>query len=303
MGTLAAIVNVAGVMLRATGTLGKWASIAVLAVMVSACVTEEPGSLDTAVGGGEPPTSPPVTESETGRVVGQAVMVEDLWVAVSEEGVVSFVVFGTVPSTCHEAVIGFEEPNADGLLLGSAESWLDPACSATDEPAPFYLTVPVPGLAQGQYTVRLPGAGDRLFTIPNVGRVDGPVLVSPVAELDDIEFGSTAVGTTVMTAGVGGTVIFDNDTGCLLIVFESIRDPIVWPAGTSWRSDPPGVRLEDGQVVEPGMEVFGGGGYLKRKGIELMAGAAVADAAAACAGQDGEIAIFNISSEVTITSD
>jgi hypothetical protein len=63
------------------------------------------------------------------------------------------------------------------------------------------------------------------------------------------------------------------------------------------------VRLEDGQVVEPGMTVYGGGGYLDRVGIERMAGAEVADAVEACAGPTCEIAIFNIGSEVTTTSD
>lgn len=276
------------------GTPSKWAAIAVLAVMVSACGTDDLGSLDAGVDGGEPPTSPPVTESESGRIVGQSVMVEDLWVAVSAVGVVSFVVSGTVPSSCHDAVVGFEEPNADGLLIGSAESWLDPACGVTDEPAPFRLTVPIPGLAQGHYTVRLPGAGDRHFALPNVGRVEGPVLVSPLPESDVLEG---------MAAEVKGTVVFDSDTGCLLLELESVRYPLVWPAGTTWRSDPPGVRLEDGQVVEPGTTVYGGGGYLDRGGIEWMAGATVADAAEACAGPTGEIAIFNPGSEVTIISD
>jgi hypothetical protein len=274
--------------------LSSWASIAVLAVMVSACGTDDSGSLDAAVDGGEPPTSPPVTESETGRIVGQAVTVEDLWVAVSAEGDVSFVVSGTVPSSCHEAVVGFEEPNPDGLLIGVAESWLDPACSVTDEPTRFHLTVPVPGLAEGQYTVRLAGAGDRHFTIPNAGRVDGPVLISPLPESDVLEG---------MAAEVKGTLVFDSDIGCLLLELEGVRYPLVWPAGTSWRSDPPGVLLEDGEVVEPGMKVYGGGGYLDRGGIEWMASAAVADAAEACAGPTGEIAIFNIGSEVTVTSD
>ncbi len=58
----------------------------------------------------------------------------------------------------------------------------------------------------------------------------------------------------------------------------------------------------DGQFVEPGMKVYGGGGYLRRDGIEWVAGAEVADAAATCAGPTGEIAIFNIGSTVTINS-
>lgn len=129
--------------------------------------------------------------------------------------------------------------------------------------------------------------------IPNIGRVDGPVLVSPLPESDEL------VG---MAAEVKGTVIFDNDTECLLLELEGVSYPLVWPAGTSWRSDPPGVRLDNGEIVEPGMTVHGGGGYLKREGIEHMAGTAVADAAATCAGPTGETAIFNIGSTVTVTA-
>lgn len=265
-------------MLRSTGILSRWAWLVVVPVMVSAC------------GSG---TSPPVTESETGRIVDQPATIEDLLIAVSGEGVVTFAVFGTVPSSCHEAVIGFEEPNADGRLVGSAESWLDPNCSVTDESARFRVTVQIPGLANGEYTVRLPGFGERDFALPNVGRVDGPVLVSPLPESDVLDG---------MTAEVAGPVRFDSDTGCLLLEHGSVRYPLVWPTGTSWRSNPAGVRLEDGQVVEPGMTVYGGGGYLDRGGIERMAGTEVADAANACAGPTGEIAIFNIGSEVTMTS-
>ena len=119
------------------------------------------------------------------------------------------------------------------------------------------------------------------------------MLVSPLPESDVLDG---------MTAEVAGPVRFDSDTGCLLLEHGSVRYPLVWPAETSWRSNPAGVRLEDGQVVEPGMTVYGGGGYLDRGGIERMAGTEVADAADACAGPTGEIAIFNIGSEVTMTS-
>lgn len=259
-----------------------------LAVCVAGC-----GGGDPAGTGTDSSESSPITESESERVVAQPVTVEDLLVAVSAEGVVTFVVSGTVPSPCHDAVAGFEEPNADGLLVGSAESWLDLDCVVTDEPTPFRLAVPIRGLAEGHYTVRLPGVSDRSFAIPNVGRIDGPLLVSPLPDSDVLEG---------MAAEVKGTVLFDDATGCLLLELEDVRYPLVWPGGTSWRTDPPGVVLDSGEIVEPGMTVHGGGGYLEREGIEHMAGTAVADAAARCAGPTGDIAIFNIGSTVTITS-
>jgi hypothetical protein len=262
--------------------------VVALAMSVVAC-----GGGDPAGTGADPSESPRITESESGRVVGEPATVEDLLVTVSADGVVTFVVSGTVPSPCHGAVAGFEEPNPDGLLVGSAESWLDLDCVVTDEPTPFRLAVPIQGLADGHYTVRLRGTNDRSFAIPNVGRVDGPVLVSPLPDSDELEG---------MAAEVKGTVLYDDATGCLLLDLEDARYPLVWPGGTSWRTDPPGVILDSGEIVEPGMTVHGGGGYLQREGIEHMAGTAVADAAARCAGPTGEIAIFNIGSTVTITS-
>ncbi|QDB78593.1 hypothetical protein FE251_03760 [Georgenia wutianyii] len=44
--------------------------------------------------------------------------------------------------------------------------------------------------------------------------------------------------------------------------------PVIWPAGTSWQADPAAVVLADGQVVELGTEVRGGGGYLPYDGVK-----------------------------------
>jgi hypothetical protein len=67
---------------------------------------------------------------------------------------------------------------------------------------------------------------------------------------------------------------------------------IVWPAGASWRPDPAAVLLPDGQIVEPGMSVLGGCGYLSS--VAHMTGEEANDAATACAGPTGEIATFSI---------
>ena len=73
----------------------------------------------------------------------------------------------------------------------------------------------------------------------------------------------------------------------------------MWPASTSWRPDPPAVVLADGQIVEPGMSVLGAGGYMSS--VTHMTGQAVNDAATRCTGPTGEIAVFNLGTEVTIT--
>lgn len=105
-----------------------------------------------------------------------------------------------------------------------------------------------------------------------------------------------------MDAQVSGTVVFDEIAGCLYLAHANIRNPVVWPAGASWRADPPAVELQ-GQLIEPGMSVEGGGGYLKYERLKESAGTAVADAAQACAGPTGEVAFFNIGGNVKVITD
>ena len=108
-----------------------------------------------------------------------------------------------------------------------------------------------------------------------------------------------------MDAEVGGTLAYDENTRCLFLEheeIENVRYPVIWPAGASWRADPPAVKLQ-GQLIEPGMSVLGGGGYLNYELVKESAGAVVADAAQACVGPTGEIAFFNIGSSVKIVAD
>jgi hypothetical protein len=118
------------------------------------------------------------------------------------------------------------------------------------------------------------------------GFVDGPVLTSPRPSLSG----------GAMAAIVAGMVAYDN--GCLYLVQANSRYPVVWPHGARWQADPPAVILQ-GQTIEPGMYVSGGGGYLYRDMIEEIAGSQVADAAERCVGPTGEIAFFNVGSKVT----
>ncbi len=125
----------------------------------------------------------------------------------------------------------------------------------------------------------------------STGTVDGPVLTSR----------SELVGQSGgMGAEVTGVLVYDEPSNCLLVELEEILYPIVWPAGTRWLDDPPGVVLKGGVLVEPGMTFHGGGGYLQAEQIEEMTGPVVAAAAARCAGPTGEIAFFNVESEVEL---
>ena len=125
------------------------------------------------------------------------------------------------------------------------------------------------------------------------GSVDGPVLTSPQP---DGRFGG-------MDGIVRGIVVFDESAGCLYLGSSSEnRKAVVWPAGASWQADPPAVKIH-GQLIEPGMSVEGGGGYVLYESIKAFAGTAVADAAQACAdptGPTADVALFNVGSEVDV---
>lgn len=124
----------------------------------------------------------------------------------------------------------------------------------------------------------------------SAGSVDGPVLSSPRPAL----FGGGG-----MDAVLEGTLAFDGD--CLHLTQDDTSYPVVWPSGAVWRPDPPAV-VVDGQTIEPGATVSGAGGYLSRDHVEELAGPEVADAAGRCSGESGEIAFFNVGSEVEVTS-
>ena len=131
-----------------------------------------------------------------------------------------------------------------------------------------------------------------------VDGVDGPVLAAPQLPPVGKRTGWEAV--------VSGTVVFDENAGCLYLGNSSgDRFPVVWPGGASWQADPPAVRLK-GQLIEPGMYVIGGGGYVSYKTVQLVLGIAVADAAQACAdhvdptARKKDVAFFNFDSEVEV---
>ena len=124
------------------------------------------------------------------------------------------------------------------------------------------------------------------------GVVDGPVLTSPP---------SSELVWTGMDAQISGTVVYERGTGCLYLGEGEFGSPVIWPSGTSWQADPPAVKLQ-GHVVELGMFVRGAGGTMSYEWVKRLAGAAVADAAKACAEHTDtrEVLWFNIDSEVVV---
>ena len=132
------------------------------------------------------------------------------------------------------------------------------------------------------------GLSTVLTSCSSNGGNDGPVLTSPRPPL----FGGSG-----LDADVGGRLTYEEDTGCLLLG----GIPVVWPAGASWQSNPPAVKIQ-GQLIKPGMSVLGSGGYHQHVLIEETSGTAVADAAQACVGPTGEIAQFNLGSDVKLVT-
>jgi len=114
------------------------------------------------------------------------------------------------------------------------------------------------------------------------GQVDGPVLRSGGGAGDR------------MTAIVAGRLGFKN--GCLLLG----RGPVVWPKSTSWNADRQSLTLPSGDVGQVGDKLTGGGGYLQVTAIADLFGDDVADAARACLGATGEVAVFNPGSDVEV---
>jgi hypothetical protein len=113
------------------------------------------------------------------------------------------------------------------------------------------------------------------------GRVDGPLLTS-VGSTDD-----------AMGALIGGRLGYERE--CLLLGGM----PVVWPEGTRWDSARRSLRLPDGDDVEVGAPLTGGGGYLPLAAIRDLFGEQVADAAKNCLGTTGEVVVFNPGSGVT----
>lgn len=102
-----------------------------------------------------------------------------------------------------------------------------------------------------------------------------------------------------MDAIVSGLVEIDQRTGCVWLSEPSgARYPVIWPRGARAQPNPLAIRLADGQVVQTGDRVEGGGGY-----VDADAATASGDLEpfpSVCV-QVGEAAVFNAGSSITVT--
>ncbi len=123
------------------------------------------------------------------------------------------------------------------------------------------------------------------------GGVDGPVIYS-----GESPFGGGE------DAQISGVITLEGE--CLYLSSlddPALRYPVVWPRGTQWQEDPPGVVLPDGHVAVVGDVATGSGGYHHPEDVESRADADGAELADRCAdGPSREVAIFNPGSDVNL---
>lgn len=101
-----------------------------------------------------------------------------------------------------------------------------------------------------------------------------------------------------MGAIVSGVVEIDVDAGCVWLSDpDGARYPVLWPAGAVAQSEPPAIRLPDGQLVQSGDRIEGGGGYVNADAA--MTGLGLEPYPSQCV-QVGDAATFNASSAITV---
>lgn len=101
-----------------------------------------------------------------------------------------------------------------------------------------------------------------------------------------------------MDAIVSGVVEINVDAGCVWLSDpDGARYPVLWPAGTTMQSEPLGIRLPDGQTVQSGDRVEGGGGYVNA--VAAMSGLGLDPYPSQCV-QVGDAATFNASSAIVV---
>ena len=129
-----------------------------------------------------------------------------------------------------------------------------------------------------------------------------PSSAAPATTLAAWEAGLSAVG------GLDGPVIYgakpgpDWESGTALVTGELrlLGDcllignrPVVWPYGTRWQADPPGVVYRGGEVLLVGEPVETGGAYYSAPIIDLIPDPAVVELAERCRDSvDRELIVF-----------
>lgn len=95
---------------------------------------------------------------------------------------------------------------------------------------------------------------------------------------------------------VSGVLDVDADAGCLWLASDDSRHLVVWPKRTTAQSNPFQIILANGEVVRPGDQVEGGGGFVTGD-EELPEG--IAPFPEKCARSD-ELAVFSAASTLTV---
>ena len=120
------------------------------------------------------------------------------------------------------------------------------------------------------------------------GGVDGPVIEGAARN------GGTA-------AIVSGTVVLERD--CIYLDGPHDRYPVVWPPGTSWRTDEEAVELPDGTLVRAGDRISGAGGFHQGTRLETYTNAEGVTVARRCVDNThGNVAVFNSSDDIEVGS-
>ena len=90
--------------------------------------------------------------------------------------------------------------------------------------------------------------------------------------------------------------MIDIEGDCLYVRLDEIgqRFPVVWPATTSWDPAVERLTLPNGDAVEAGDEVWGGGGYTGADSVDRIVDEAAAQRLGACVDNEySEIAVVN----------
>ena len=116
------------------------------------------------------------------------------------------------------------------------------------------------------------------------GGRDGPV-IRHLAPMDG-EYG--------LDAGIRGVLQLEGDCLYVLRVEGDERYPVVWPAESSWNDEQHAVITPNGDRIEIGAEIDGGGGYFYASELEPLVGPEGAELAMRCVDNTyDEVAVVN----------
>ena len=97
-----------------------------------------------------------------------------------------------------------------------------------------------------------------------------------------------------LDAGIRGVLQLEGDCLYVLRVEGDERYPVVWPAESSWNDEQHAVITPNGDRIEIGAEIDGGGGYFYASELEPLVGPEGAELAMRCVDNTyDEVAVVN----------